>query len=195
MYDFNGYAFPKASPTGRRIVVAYGSNPLTNGNGTKVAGGTPGNHTPQDVLAYADDNVGGTFASRITGHGLLDNTDLTPIMSSFLNVTLSNEVTHPDPSVAGLGQNGLSFVYPNPASTDTPVTVAFKVEHAGNFSVEIYNAIGQRVRTLYSGNLTEGSKTFTWDGKDDIGARISPGMYVLNVAGAKEPVTNKFIVK
>ncbi len=86
MYDFQGYKFPRpTSATANRIVIAYGSNPVVNGNGTKL-GATPGNHTPADIWVGADDNVSGSFASRITGRGLLDNTDLTPIMKDFLKL-------------------------------------------------------------------------------------------------------------
>ncbi len=86
LYNFQGYEWPQpTSPTAARIVIAYGSNPVMNGNGTTV-GGTPGNHTPQDIWVGSDDNVGGTFASRITGRGQLDNTDLTPIMKDFLRL-------------------------------------------------------------------------------------------------------------
>jgi alkaline phosphatase len=86
MYDFQGYKFPKpTNATANRIVIAYGSNPVVNGNGTKL-GSTPGNHTPADIWVGADDNVNGSFASRVTGRGLLDNTDLTPIMKDFLKL-------------------------------------------------------------------------------------------------------------
>ncbi|MEI6410732.1 MAG: alkaline phosphatase [Bacteroidota bacterium] len=86
-YSFQGYDYPKPSnPTGPRIVISYGSNPVVNGNGTNL-GATAGNHTPQDVWVGSDDNVGGTFSSRITGRGLLDNTDLTPIMKDFLKLS------------------------------------------------------------------------------------------------------------
>lgn len=85
MIDFQGWKWPKAPEKGRRIVIAYGSNPLTNGNDGKV-GSTPGNHTPQDVLVSADDNISGKAASKITGRGLLDNTDITPIIEEFLNI-------------------------------------------------------------------------------------------------------------
>ncbi len=85
MYDFQGTMWPRpAGPNARRLVIAYGSNIQTNGNSNP---GTPGNHTPDDIYVGADDNVGGRFASRITGRGLLDNTDLTPIMSEFMGLT------------------------------------------------------------------------------------------------------------
>ncbi|MBC7940995.1 MAG: alkaline phosphatase, partial [Chitinophagaceae bacterium] len=88
MNNFQGKDYPQpASATAKRIVVAYGSNPLTNGNST-TAGVTPGNHTPQDIWVGADDNTNGSHAGRISGQGLLDNTALTPIMANFMNLAL-----------------------------------------------------------------------------------------------------------
>lgn len=83
LYDFQGYKYPKpTSATTSRIVISYGSNPVVNGNNPNL-GGTPGNHTPQDVWVGSDDNMNGAWASKITGRGLLDNTDLTPIIKDF----------------------------------------------------------------------------------------------------------------
>jgi alkaline phosphatase len=86
MYQFQGYSWPRPKcDTCRRIVISYGSNPVVNGNG-RIVGATPGNHTPQDVWVGCEDNLGGKFASKITGRGQLDNTDLTPIMQLFLGL-------------------------------------------------------------------------------------------------------------
>ncbi|MCX7736572.1 MAG: alkaline phosphatase [Candidatus Kapabacteria bacterium] len=87
LVDFQGWKWPQVSKDGRRIVIAYASNPLTNGNGTSVKN-SAGNHTASDLLVLADDNVGGKFASKISGRGLLDNTDLTPIIEDFLGVKI-----------------------------------------------------------------------------------------------------------
>jgi alkaline phosphatase len=88
-YDFQGYKWPRPrTKTSPRIVISYGSNPVVNGNGTSYLSGynAPGNHTPQDVWVGADDNQKGAWASRITGRGQLDNTDITPIMRDFLGL-------------------------------------------------------------------------------------------------------------
>jgi alkaline phosphatase len=119
-------------PSGRRIVVSYGSNPVTNGNGDAL-GGTPGNHTPQDILTYADDNVNGTFASRITGHGLMDNTDIAPIMEDFLGVNIfSGSLGIDNPTQGTHGTDG-DIVAPNPVppvprprSTSRPVVAGWR---------------------------------------------------------------------
>jgi alkaline phosphatase len=87
LIDFQGWKWPKPKNDGRRIVIAYASNPLTNGNGTSISN-SPGNHTATDLVVQADDNDGGKFASKISGRGLLDNTDLTPIIEDFLNVKI-----------------------------------------------------------------------------------------------------------
>lgn len=87
LVDFQGWKWPKAKKNGRRIIIAYASNPLTTGNGTGISY-SPGNHTASDLIVQADDNVGGKFASKICGRGLLDNTDLTPIIEEFLEVKI-----------------------------------------------------------------------------------------------------------
>lgn len=87
MVDFQGWKWPQVSKDGRRLVFAYASNPLTNGNGNGVKN-SPGNHTATDLLVLTDDNVGGKYASKITGRGLLDNTDLTPLIEEFLEIEI-----------------------------------------------------------------------------------------------------------
>jgi alkaline phosphatase len=85
-YTFQGYQWPRPrSQDARRIVISYGSNPLVNGN-LQTVPGMPGNHTPQDVWVGSEDNQNGQWASKITGRGQLDNTDLTPIMRDFLGL-------------------------------------------------------------------------------------------------------------
>lgn len=87
LYDFQGKKYPKPkSETAKRIVISYGSNPHTNGNGTECSQFGAGNHTPQDIVVYADDSMEGKFASLISGKGLLDNTDINPILKKFLQL-------------------------------------------------------------------------------------------------------------
>ena len=126
MAPFQGLMYPQAMASGNRIVISYGSNPVVNGNTTAV-GSTPGNHTPSDIFVGAEDNVGGTFASRITGRGLLDNTDLTPIMESFMGVLASSmpasSVTLGDFDADGDGELGESVTIRN-GSGDQPASLS-----------------------------------------------------------------------
>lgn len=146
--DYKTYTFqdraeelwPKCDVNGRRIVVAYASNPLTNGNGT-VAGSTPGNHTPMDVFVGSEDNVGGEFAGRISGVGQMDNTYLTQIMEDFLEVNdLGIDHIAQDVIIGGMQ------LYPNPSSDK--LNIALSLKEGSNVKVEVFNHLGQLVTTV-----------------------------------------------
>ena len=182
MADFQGYPFPQAMATGPRIVISYGSNPVVNGNTTAV-GATPGNHTPSDIFVGAEDNVGGAFASRITGRGLLDNTDLFPIMRDFLDVEVGNAV--------GAGpEAGSAFelAYAGANPTRDRVAVALTLGEAQDVRVELYDVLGRRVATLHEGALAAGPTT--------VEARLplAPGTYVVRAQGERRAATRKLTV-
>jgi alkaline phosphatase len=140
--EFQGKYYPEpSSPTARRIVVAYGSNPITNGNGV-AAGGTPGNHTPQDIWVGAEDNTG-SHAQMIAGRGLLDNTALTPVMGDFLRL---NEFVENlgNPAYRRSAQPAEERVNVYPVPFEKELTVEFRVETPSRVSVEIVDGAGAR---------------------------------------------------
>lgn len=191
MVDFQGFMWPKASPTGRRLVISYGSNPLTNGNGV-LRGGTPGNHTPQDILVSADDNVNGQFASRITGRGLLDNTDLEPIMEDFLEVKVTTSISV-DPTEGGKA-GVVARTFPNPVIKNGLVRVEYASTREEAARVAIYNAMGQRVRDLGWTTIGIGTNVFEWNTKDDVGATVPSDTYVMVISTKDGEVTERMIV-
>lgn len=171
MVDFQGFMFPKVDTNGRRIVISYGSNPVTNGNSTKI-GGTPGNHTPQDILVLGDDNVNGTYASRIAGRGLLDNTDLTPIMEDFLGVKLATSIIEQDDDSK---KSGL-IISPNPTNPDSNVNIKFELENSTKATLNIFNSAGVLVKEMNLGEIS-GTNNITWDKKDNLGNTLPVGSY------------------
>ncbi|NMH27896.1 alkaline phosphatase [Flavobacterium silvaticum] len=171
--------WPSVSVDGRRIVVAYASNPLTNGNGQN-AGGTPGNHTPMDVFVGAADNVGGTFSSQISGHGQLDNTYLNHIMEEFLMVDDLGVVDGTDRPAPGSMQ-----LFPNPASGY--VTLALELNNPSAISVGIYDMAGRRVNQF---NRSEFAKSFNLDINT---SGYTRGVYVINVQTEEGQFSKKLI--
>jgi alkaline phosphatase len=160
--------WPSVDTAGRRIVVSYASNPLTNGNGTN-AGGTPGNHTPMDVTVTGEDNMGNTYASQITGIGLFDNTFLTHIMDNFLGLTPAGYVQNPG-SVTGNDVN----VFPNPTSGDASVKVTLVRD--ANVQISVTNISGQLVTSL--AKEVKAAGTHTWNLNT---ANLPAGAYLVNV--------------
>jgi hypothetical protein len=80
---------------------------------------------------------------------------------------------------------------PNPASTFVEIPYVLSSDAA--VSLAVYDASGRRVRTLTLGSRSAGSHLETWDGKDDRGHRVGPGVYVL-VLNARTPVAVRRVV-
>jgi len=74
------------------------------------------------------------------------------------------------PRVFFLNQNA-----PNPFRGRT--TIAFGLPKAADVSLVVYNAAGQKVRTLVSGHKEAGTYTVTWDGRNDAGQPVAAGAY------------------
>ncbi len=155
----DGKMYPeKTSATGKRIVIAYGSNPVTNGNGTK-AGGSIGNHTPQDIWVGAEDNTD-THAKQLSGKGLLDNTSLTPIMADFLGLT--GFITNVNAPAKRTAAEASANVYPNPFTNS--FNIQFDLDHTSQVSVELINELGVKIATIADNKtFSAGSHTLTYD--------------------------------
>ncbi len=74
------------------------------------------------------------------------------------------------PVAYALGQN-----YPNPFNPST--TIRYALAEKTGVTLEIYTVLGQRVRTLFSGEQTTGEYEVVWDGTNDGGAHVASGVY------------------
>jgi hypothetical protein len=64
---------------------------------------------------------------------------------------------------------------PNPFNPDT--SIGFSLAENRRVSLVVYNALGQKVRTLVNGPLAAGKHMTRWDGRDDRGRNVSSGIY------------------
>lgn len=83
-----------------------------------------------------------------------------------------------------LPQNEIAVsAYPNPFAS----RVTFSVDAPdADLEVSIYNLLGQKVATLFSGAAHIGVQVFTWNGKDTERRRMAPGNYFWRVeSGSK----------
>jgi hypothetical protein len=74
------------------------------------------------------------------------------------------------PLVFDLKQN-----YPNPFNATTQIQ--FALPQAANVKLEIFNVLGQKVRTLVDEELQAGYKQVAWDGTDEVGKSVATGIY------------------
>ena len=69
--------------------------------------------------------------------------------------------------------------YPNPFN---PVTnINYDISEATDVTLEVYNLMGHRVRTLVSRHHEPGRYKAVWDATNDFGASVASGMYIYRV--------------
>lgn len=83
-----------------------------------------------------------------------------------------------DPTLAS-GEVQMAPAAPNPARGGT--TVAFTLPKAAQGSVAVFDLAGRKLRTLASGTLAAGWTRITWDLRDDRGADVPSGFYLVRL--------------
>jgi len=67
--------------------------------------------------------------------------------------------------------------------------------YRGKLELVIYN-VGQKVRTLVKRHRQAGFRIIKWDGKDDAGRRVGPGVYFYKLkAGEFEAIRKMVIIR
>jgi aminopeptidase N len=102
------------------------------------------------------------------------------------------------PSTAALLPDAFALVqnYPNPFRNGEQTTIVFQTpeRNAPHFvDVSIYNVLGQKVVNLVHQSIAFGIQTLSWDGIDDNGVPLPPGLYFIRLA-AESTIINKKIL-
>ncbi|MEW6509864.1 MAG: FlgD immunoglobulin-like domain containing protein [Bacteroidota bacterium] len=82
--------------------------------------------------------------------------------------------------------------YPNPFNPST--TIVFDLPVRSPLRLEVYNIIGQKVRTLVDGIQPAGRWTMVWNGRDDAGAPAASGIYFCRMVTPDHALTTKMLL-
>ena len=91
------------------------------------------------------------------------------------------------PDKFALAQN-----YPNPFNPET--LIAYNLPKTGNVVINIYNLVGQKVRTLVHTFQTVGVHTVKWDAKNDQGIEVPTGMYIYRIVSGEFTGTKRMLL-
>jgi hypothetical protein len=80
---------------------------------------------------------------------------------------------------------------PNPFRAGT--TIRFDLPQAGQTRLEIFNVAGRRVRVLENGKMNPGRYAPVWDGRDEAGRAVSPGVYFVRLEAGHFHATQKVV--
>lgn len=69
--------------------------------------------------------------------------------------------------------------YPNPFNPSTIIKV--DIPQKGEMQLNVFNILGQKIKTLYNSSVQPGTYQFTWDGKDEKGSLVANGIYIYQV--------------
>ncbi|MDP7716341.1 MAG: T9SS type A sorting domain-containing protein, partial [Candidatus Marinimicrobia bacterium] len=91
------------------------------------------------------------------------------------------------PGVFALHQN-----YPNPFNPVT--TIRFDVPKESHVQMDVYNILGQRIRTLVNGTMQPGFHSVSWNGTNDMGKPLASGMYIYRIHSSEFTAVKKLVL-
>ncbi len=91
------------------------------------------------------------------------------------------------PIAYSLAQN-----YPNPFNPETQF--CYSIPRRSMVRLEIFNLLGERIRTLVNEEGEVGSYKVTWDGKDETGSPVASGVYLYRLRGGGFSSTRKMVL-
>lgn len=104
-----------------------------------------------------------------------DDQELIQILFSLDDSTHASGVPEEDRSPRAM----VLAATPNPMRETT--SIRFALERPQAVLAQVFDLRGAPVRALFHGSLPAGPQAITWDGRDDLGAPVPPGLYFVRV--------------
>ena len=82
--------------------------------------------------------------------------------------------------------------YPNPFNPVT--TISYRLLDADHISIDIYDMIGNKVRTVVNQTQDAGIKSYQWNATNDLGQPVSAGMYLYTIKAGDFRQTKKMVL-
>jgi serine protease AprX len=146
----------------------YSSVPIiqTDTSGQVVFKVSPTNFSAIDFYFSLVDSAGNNL--NVPYYGSLAPFKITAPWESYLQLSNENFV--------------LFNNYPNPFNTQTRIGIALK--NSASVNIDVFDILGRKVNTLFSGEMSPGYQAFVWDGRNRNGRETASGTYFIKVSVA-----------
>jgi flagellar basal-body rod modification protein FlgD len=94
--------------------------------------------------------------------------------------------------MASIGERLVVRAQPNPFTQGTVLSV--RLPAAGSVDLKVYDNNGRVVRTLASGTTVGTRALFPWDGRNERGQTVPPGIYFYRVKSATAEAWGKAVL-
>ena len=171
------------------IIIAGNGEPISWISLNPTSGTIPGGESDNiDVNFNTADLVSGTYNCNIV---ISDNRTETivPVTLTVSDAEAAEEQIEPM----------LIFekAVPNPFRTSTTISFEFSTEQNEQRTISIYNIKGEKIRSLECNNYVNAKATeslsITWDGRDENGKLVSPGVYLYKLQTEKYSAVKKIM--
>ncbi len=141
----------------------------------------PGSEIPNNVIVAFAINGPSYLPPTVGSWALVDSISIGPVATSVETGTGTR------PGSFALSQN-----YPNPFN---PLTrIDYTLDEATNVRLEIYNILGQRVRTLVDDYLPAGVHFVHWDSRDMHDRPVTAGIYFYRLEAGQQTAMRKMLL-
>jgi hypothetical protein len=82
--------------------------------------------------------------------------------------------------------------YPNPFNPTT--TIKYAIPHDEHVVIEVYNIVGQKVRTVVNEQQKAGRHAALWQSDNDVGQKVGSGVYFYRVTAGDNTVVRKMLL-
>ncbi len=145
---------------------------------------------PEGVSGVMEDLFGGIIVKQNmseSGSLTVTNAAINKLKMSITYNFATGICDHSTPASISLLQN-----YPNPFNPST--TIRYEVKTSGVVKITIYNAKGERVKSLTEKHHAPGSYEIKWDGANEAGQRLASGLYYYRLDGNHSQLTKPMIL-
>ncbi len=132
----------------------------------------PGARSVTYAISQITPDDEGRYVCEVTSSIVRDLTLLTEPVTLIVDEKTEVDIPARIPPSAQLGWN-----YPNPFSERT--VIPLRLSSPSPVSLEVHDLLGRCVRRLLQEHRDSGTSTVTWNGRDDHGRLVPPGIYLL----------------